>query len=249
MQEINQQRFVNVDMYSAEGLERAKSLSLASSGVSDIVISNMLLDTLEVFNNREYNLSNVMFAYFVTILNCIYLLIVILGNRARMFAIFRHPLERAISKYYSDLVSNPNLAGYTLPQYVRGGSDYVENNYLTRQILGQYTGALELKHLDYAREFIRRKVVVGLARDLPTSAAVFHKVFNWNEEDGTMASHQGCYRDIFHALSDKSPPSIEEGSEGWKLLVAQNWFDLKVYEYIEFLFDEQLKLMDVSSLA
>jgi hypothetical protein len=115
--------------------------------------------------------------------------------------------------------------------------------------LGQYTGVLELKHLDYAREFLRRKVVVGLARDLPTSGAIFNKVFIWNEEDETMSSREGCYRDIFHALSDKSPPAIEEGSEGWKLLVAQNWFDLKVYEYIEYLFEEQLKKIDVKLIA
>jgi len=38
---------------------------------------------------------------------------------------------------------------------------------------------------------------------------------------------------------------VEEGSEGWKLLVAQNWFDLKLYEYVEHLFQlqiDQLKL-------
>ena len=131
------------------------------------------------------------------------------GNRARLFAIFRHPLERAVSKYYSDLVSNPSLAGYTLPQYVRTqGSQFVENNYLTRHILGQYTGVLELKHLDYAREFLRRKVIVGLARDLPTSAAIFQKIFDWNSgDDATM--NESCYKDIFYALSDKTPPSIE----------------------------------------
>ena len=33
---------------------------------------------------------------------------------------------------------------------------------------------------------------------------------------------------------------MEEGSEGWKLLVAQNWFDLKVYEYAEHLFQLQV---------
>ena len=121
----------------------------------------------------------------------------------------------------------------------------MENNYLTRHILGQYTGVLELKHLDYAREFLRRKVIVGLARDLPTSAAIFQKIFDWNSgDDATM--NESCYKDIFYALSDKTPPSIEEGSEGWKLLVAQNWFDLKVYEYIEFLYDEQLKQLDIS---
>jgi hypothetical protein len=53
VQEISQQRFVNVDMYSAEGLARAKELNLASSGVPDIIMSDMLLETLEVFNNRK----------------------------------------------------------------------------------------------------------------------------------------------------------------------------------------------------
>jgi hypothetical protein len=51
---MNQLRFVNVDMDSVEGIERAKALNLAASGVSDIIISSMLLDSLEVFNNREY---------------------------------------------------------------------------------------------------------------------------------------------------------------------------------------------------
>ena len=196
------------------------------------------------------------------------------GNRARLFAVFRHPLERAVSKYYSDLVSHPNLgkfpflvikdrayflsysmplfhyiAGYTLPQYVRAqGSRYVQNNYITRNILGQYTGVLDLKHLDYAREFLRRKVIVGLARDLSTSAAIFNRVFGWNETDDNNASNDGCYRDIFHALSDKTPPTIEEGSEGWKLLVAQNWYDLKVYDYIEHLFEQQLNHLNTKPL-
>lgn len=53
MQERSQQRFVNVDMFSVEGLVRAKALNLASSGVSDIAISNLLLDTLEIFNTSE----------------------------------------------------------------------------------------------------------------------------------------------------------------------------------------------------
>lgn len=55
MQEINQQKFVNVDMTSTEGLERAKALNLASSKVPDIVISDMLQGTLEVFNNRKFS--------------------------------------------------------------------------------------------------------------------------------------------------------------------------------------------------
>jgi hypothetical protein len=56
---MNQQRFVNVDMTSSEGLERAKALNLASSKVPDIVISDILQGTLEVFNNREFSFNNI----------------------------------------------------------------------------------------------------------------------------------------------------------------------------------------------
>jgi hypothetical protein len=161
-----------------------------------------------------------------------------------MFAVFRHPLERAVSKYYSDLVSDPNVAGFTLPQYVRSGS-HVENNYLTRYMSDHYEGQLTTEHLDQAREFMRRKLVVGLATDLPTSAMLFNIVFGWNQtlaDDGrTFLPPDECYNNVFNALSDNSPPAIEEGSEGWKLLMAQNWFDLKVYEYAEYLFHEHLK--------
>jgi len=59
VQEMNQQRFVNVDMTSSEGLERAKALNLASSKVPDIVISDILQGTLEVFNNREFSFNNI----------------------------------------------------------------------------------------------------------------------------------------------------------------------------------------------
>lgn len=54
VRDMGQQKFVNVDMSSQEGLERAKALNLASSSVPDIVISDILQGTLEVFNNSEY---------------------------------------------------------------------------------------------------------------------------------------------------------------------------------------------------
>ena len=203
-------------MTTSSGLERAKGLHLATSGVPDVVISGVLHDVLAVFNNR---------------------------NRARIFAVFRHPLHRAISKYYSDLASDPAVGGMTLTQYVRSGGARVENNYLTRFLSGQYGGSLEVYHLNVAREFLRRKFVIGLARDLPGTVRVFYHSFRWNETASSLGTENvdRCFDDIFNALSDKSPLSIEEGSEGWKLLAAQNWFDLKVYEYAEYLFQQQLE--------
>ncbi|KAL3821787.1 hypothetical protein ACHAXA_008780 [Cyclostephanos tholiformis] len=214
VEERGDKRFVNVDMTTTEGLARASSLKIASSGVPDVIISGDIHGVLQLFNNR---------------------------NRVRIFAVFRHPMERAISKYYADLESDPEVAGMTLPQYIRSGGYRVENNYLTRYLSGRYGGNLMLYHLDIAREFIRRKFVVGLASDLPTTADMFSYVFGWNNSTNLGQENVYlCYNNIYSALSRKPPPMVQEGSEGWKLLIAQNWFDLKLYEYVEHLFKLQL---------
>jgi len=220
-------KFVNVDMTSSNGITHAKDLDLASAGVTDVIISGDIHGVLDIFNNR---------------------------NRARIFAVFRHPLDRAISKYYADLGFDTDLAGMTLPQYVRSGGHRVENNYLTRYLSGRYGGKLTVHHLNVAREFLRRKFVVGLASDLPATANLFSHVFGWNHTVASLGLENVdiCYNDIFNALSNKSPPSVEEGSEGWRLLVAQNWFDLKIYEYAEHLFQlqvDQLKLTTSPKIA
>ncbi|KAL7547491.1 hypothetical protein ACHAWF_010784 [Thalassiosira exigua] len=207
-QEQEDWRFVNVDMTTTKGIRHAKDLELASSGVPDVVISGDIHGVLSIFNNR---------------------------NRARIFAVLRHPLDRAISKYYADVASDPEVSGMTLSQYVRAGGHRVENNYLTRYLSGRYGGKLEVKHLNLAREFLRRKFLVGLASDLPATANLFTRVFGWNATAASLGLEHVdlCYNSIYNAL-------VEEGSEGWKLLVAQNWFDLKVYEYAEHLFQLQV---------
>jgi hypothetical protein len=59
------------------------------SGVPDVIISDDIHGVLQLYNNR---------------------------NRVRLFAVFRHPMERAISKYYADLGTDPEVTGMTLPQ-------------------------------------------------------------------------------------------------------------------------------------
>jgi hypothetical protein len=107
-----------------------------------------------------------------------------------------------------------------------------------------------LYHLDIAREFIRRKFVVGLASDLPTTADMFSYVFGWHNSPSLGQENVNlCCNNIYSALSRNPPPMVQEGSEGWRLLIAQNWFDMKPYEYVEHLFKLQLdwlKLMKSS---
>ena len=224
VEENDDKKYVNVDMTTPKGLARAKDLNIAASGVADVIISPDIHGVLDLFNNR---------------------------NRARMFAVIRHPMERAISKYYADLASDPEVAGMTLPQYVRSGGLRVENNYLTRYLSGRYGGKLGVEDLNLAREFLRRKFVVGLATDLPATANLFSHIFGWNNTAAALGLQNVdvCYNNVFSALKNTAPPSIEEGSEGWKLLVAQNWFDLKVYEYAEHLFAEQIDQLKLTTGA
>lgn len=140
-----------------------------------------------------------------------------------------------------------SLLIFSSHKYIRSGGYRVENNYLTRYLSGRYGGNLLVHHLDIAREFLRRKFVVGLASDLPTTADLFSHVFGWHNSTASLGLENVdlCYNNIYNSLSHKPPPMVEEGSEGWKLLVAQNWFDLKLYEYVEHLFQlqiDQLKL-------
>ena len=95
----------------------------------------------------------------------------------------------------------------TLSQYVRAGGHRVENNYLTRYLSGRYGGKLEVKHLNLAREFLRRKFLVGLASDLPATANLFTRVFGWNATAASLGLEHVdlCYNSIYNALSDKSP--------------------------------------------
>eukprot|EP01083_Nonionella_stella_P054226 143199_1 len=58
----------------------------------------------------------------------------------RFFAVFRHPIERAVNSFRAGQATDPEVANWTLEQY--SASDKVENNYLTRKLSRQPTGDL-----------------------------------------------------------------------------------------------------------
>lgn len=193
-----------------------------NSGIPDVIISEDIHSILNIFDS---------------------------DNRVIMFAVFRHPFDRAMSKYYADIASDPAVAGIPLQQYIRSGENRLENNHMTRYLSGRYHGDLRVEHLDIAREFLRRKFVVGLARDMPTTAELFLRVFGWRNATDTRGSEalDQCSDNIFHELAYKANPALEEGSEGWKMVMAKNWFDLKLYEYAEHLFQLQVDHLKLKS--
>jgi len=65
-------RFINLDVSTVEGLERAKSLGLASSQKAQLLVSRLLYNMVDIFDET---------------------------NQGRMFAFFRHPNDIIVSIY------------------------------------------------------------------------------------------------------------------------------------------------------
>jgi hypothetical protein len=65
-------KFVNVDTTHIPGLEKAKRLGLVESRLAEVIVIRHVFDAEQLFNQQQ---------------------------RGRLFAVFRHPLERAVSMF------------------------------------------------------------------------------------------------------------------------------------------------------
>lgn len=65
--------FVNVDTTTIEGIERANKMNLAGSELAEVIVIQHLYEAERLFDPY---------------------------HRGRLFAVFRHPIERAISMFY-----------------------------------------------------------------------------------------------------------------------------------------------------
>lgn len=207
--------FVNVDTTSSEGLVRAKSMRLAESQLAELIVTPLFYEVEDIFTST---------------------------HRGRMFTIFRHPMERAMSMFYYIQVAdweasyNPLLAKMSIQEYAT--SPYVENNWMVRK-LSNVDKAVKLSddHLQVAMDIVRRKILVGLLSKKDESLDRFEKFFGWkfkvkpdNQElCRTVLMDQGANSNVHADLPD-------EGSDAYNALLFHNRWDILLYEYIEDLF-------------
>jgi len=167
--------------------------------------------------------------------------------KGRLFTVFRHPIDRAISLFYYLQVADweptydPELVNWTLEQYAV--SDKCENNWLTRQLSNQLDGDLSDEHVQKAMEVIRRKFLVGLMTQMPATMLRLERFFRWTYHVNP-ANQEDCRENLLggkgsnsNAKNKKSKPV--PGDVDYDLLAAQNQYDLQLYGYIEALFGEQ----------
>jgi len=210
--------FVNVDTTTVEGIARASEMGFADSGLADAVVTYFLYEANELFTPSA---------------------------KGRVFTVFRHPIERAISLFFYIQIADweptydPTLQDMTIEDWAK--SPKIENNWLTRSLSNQPEGDLTDDHLNLAMEVIRRKFMVGLMTEIEATMERFERFFRWTYHVNP-PNQENCRDALLNGGSNSNKSKSKKpkpGSEAWELISWQNQYDLQLYEYIESLFVEQ----------
>ncbi|KAL3775881.1 hypothetical protein ACHAW5_003739 [Stephanodiscus triporus] len=217
-------RFANVDMSYPVGIQQAKMLNVGQSEEIDFISSPYLWDSAGVFDD-------------------VY--------KGYMIAMFRHPIERAASLYYSMRTSpqyEEQMGSLTsIEQYAK--SSLVENNWMTRFLSNTLSGELTPAHEAIAKEVLRAKCLVGLLRDKAETMRRLNIIFNTKSYVRNRRREEECQdKLLFWDWPGKNRHDpVVQGSEAWNILYKQNTFDLRLYDYAQQLFEAQGKLFIPSS--
>lgn len=210
-------KYVNVDTTSKAGLERAKIMGLAGSGIADVVVSSYLHEGAQLFDPN---------------------------HRGRSFLLLRSPVDRAVSMYHHIKQTRPELADLTLQDFARGQG--IENNWMVRFLVNQMEGELDRSKLELAKEVLRRKFLIGFVDEKAESIKRFQNYIGWERleiSDARREEAQDCIENLLDTGVNVSPPYElpQKGTSEWALISHQTQYDNKLYDYALQLFDEQTK--------
>ena len=207
-------KFVNVDATTKKGLKRAQRLGFAESELADVVFTGFVPQATNTLFDDDH--------------------------RASIFALFRHPAQRAISMFYylQDAHWEPTYhdewKNMTLSDYIK--SDYLEHDWMVRNLVGKYSELLDDVDLENAKEIVSNHIWVGLITEMKESINRFGAIYRWNEKP----QWQGCIESFAHHGSNKHDhPEIDTRSKEWKLLQAANFYDIQLYVHAVNVFEEQ----------
>jgi hypothetical protein len=216
--------FLTIDLSKRGGIKKAAELGLFDSGLADIISSKrMLFATAELFDS---------------------------SRQGRAFALLRHPVDQAIQSYNSFLQSESNSGeSLTLQQFV--SSPFMKSNWLTETLstVTEVVEQIDGNHLNYAKELLRKKFIVGLNDELEQSIRLFVNYFRWYENadqncaSKIIAGHRNMDESFYKKVLE-SKYDVEVGSNIYEAIVAKNQYDIELYWYAFDLHMAQLKMLD-----
>jgi hypothetical protein len=209
----NTGHYVNVNTETEEGLLRAQLLGVVESELVHVIATPHLSKASALFADKVHT--------------------------GRIFAIFRDPIELALSEFRrrtSLPQENPESlpADLTITQYVE--SDHLEPNRLTRE-LANVTKDITLNenHLFAAKRIVQERVLVGLQGAFDESVQRFVNYFGWRIHDPVCVSNFEAARD-----ETNDHQHLHETSQEWKTLADRNWADVELYQFVKtFVFPNQ----------
>ena len=168
-------------------------------------------------------------------------------NKGRLFAIFRNPIDRAISIFHYlphadwEPTHNPSIATMSLERWAQT-EDQIEFNWMTRFLSNELEGSLTREHLEVAKMVLKNYCLVGLLDRKEESWTRFESYFGWNVEGERTEDCKERY--LEWGWSNKhSHPDVNETNRAYDLLVERNKFDIELYEFAIILFGEQRVLV------
>jgi hypothetical protein len=189
---------VNVDTVSDKGILRAEKMGLVPSGKADIIFAmDVNFASAHLFDRL---------------------------NKGRVLTIFRHPVERAVSKFYYlqtatwERTYKPEWANMTVIEWAEKHNH--DENFLVKKLVGKkLTDEAGMGDLIIAKEIVRRRFIVGLLDEMEESFHRFNVMLGVNESD---EKTKECMNEVFgtnNGESDKSnanEPVEARGDEGDK---------------------------------
>jgi hypothetical protein len=188
-------------------------------------------------------------------------------HKARMFALFRHPIDRAVSQFYYLQKDNTQWALMTLEEWA--SMDRGDNNWMVRALTGktstaELTSELTIQDLELAKEIIRTKFVVGLTDKLEESVHRFNMLLGIDENN---PKNRDCINEFFPIVGDPrtlwsgqtivkkeswnsdTHPKAVRGGLAWVSLYKIHMYDNLLYSYIAELFAEQQAMFEPAAAA
>lgn len=234
-------KFVNVDTTTKKGLLRAAELNLVASKKADMIFTSDI-------NFAADHLFDP-------------------GHRARIFALFRNPVDRSVSKFYYlqtatwERTYRPEWKDISIMDWA--GKHNQDENFIVKKIVGKKLNEMvDITDLVMAKEIIRRYFVVGLMNDMEESLRRFNIVLglDYSGEQGQLCKEQilgsssgegtthhggGSVKGGANDNKNSNPhPKVVEGSPEYNLLAERNALDMILFNYLTLLYAEQKNLLD-----
>lgn len=226
-------KYVNTDTTTQDGIARAASLSLGSSGMADVVYSPLLHEVSGLFTSH---------------------------NQGRLMFVARHPIEREFSRFRylretsltllrdrHDELMNMSYVDFST-------SEFVADNWMTRTLANKSNeGELTAQDMLNAKEVLRRKATIGLYGDMVSGARHFTRYMGLDNsrnggklDDTTLMCFQNAVseesrKDGVGAINLNDEETLE-GSIAWKNIMEKNKLDLELFLYSEMLYRYQIGL-------